>query len=472
MYTSGGKELSKAESLAVVAELRAENTALKARIVELETALARARRNSSNSSKPPSSDIVKPPPARPASGRRHIGAQPGHTRHERAPFLPDQVDRHEDHFASECPDCGGPLQRATEPSVVLQQAEWVAKPFEVVEHRAWDGHCSKCGRTVYATLPPEIEGAGLLGPRMSAHLTWLKIRGHLSYSALREYMADVVGLSVSRGYLVKVIRKVAGGLRPVWTELKRALPDQPVVHADETGHPEARRRLWTWAFRAPAFTFFLIVASRGSKVLERTLGKAFAGILCADYYSAYRKYMGKCNVLVQFCLAHFIRDARFLMGLTDPVTRRYGQKVVAALRRLFRVIHRREGYASPELFHRALEDARDRLRRTVLCAPDRIEAQNLAKRFRKHGEAYLRFVTTPGIEPTNNIVEQALRFVVIDRRLTQGTRSANGRAARETLWTVAATCMQQGRSFYRYLVEAASAHFAQRPVPSLLPTAS
>jgi len=42
----------------------------------------------------------------------------------------------------------------------------------------------------------------------------------------------------------------------------------------------------------------------------------------------------------------------------------------------------------------------------------------------KHGDAYFRFVTTPGVAPTNNLAEQAIRFVVLDRRVTQGTRSA------------------------------------------------
>ena len=125
----------------------------------------------------------------------------------------------------------------------------------------------------------------------------------------------------------------------------------------------------------------------------------------------------------------------------------------------------------PAVFQRALERARDRLRHVVLRAPERREAQNLAERFRKHGAAYLLFVTTPGLEPTNNLAEQALRFVVLDRRITQGTRTAKGRTARETLWTVAATCRQQGRSLYRYLVDAVSAHFAQQPLPSLMPAA-
>ncbi|MCP4755999.1 MAG: transposase, partial [Proteobacteria bacterium] len=74
------------------------------------------------------------------------------------------------------------------------------------------------------------------------------------------------------------------------------------------------------------------------------------------------------------------------------------------------------------------------------------EAKNMANRFRLHGEAYFEFITTPGIDPTNNTAEGAIRFVVIDRHITQGTRSVKGRKANERLWTVVATCALQGRS--------------------------
>jgi len=59
--------------------------------------------------------------------------------------------------------------------------------------------------------------------------------------------------------------------------------------------------------------------------------------------------------------------------------------------------------------------------------PQGKHAQNLAMRFQKYGEAYFQLITTPGIEPTNNLAEQAIRFVVIDRRVTQGTDSETGR---------------------------------------------
>jgi hypothetical protein len=61
---------------------------LQARIVELEAIIARLQKDSRNSSKPPSSDIVKPKTAAKESNgnKRKIGGQPGHKKHERAPF--------------------------------------------------------------------------------------------------------------------------------------------------------------------------------------------------------------------------------------------------------------------------------------------------------------------------------------------------------------------------------------------------
>jgi hypothetical protein len=106
---------------------------------------------------------------------------------------------------------------AAEPALVQQQVEWVEKPYEVVEHRAWGGRCAHCSREVYAALPPEVEQAGLFGPRLTAHVTWLRLRGHVSYTGIQEYLEDVCALRCSRGYLDKVFQKAAAGHRPQTT---------------------------------------------------------------------------------------------------------------------------------------------------------------------------------------------------------------------------------------------------------------
>ena len=122
----------------------------------------------------------------------------------------------------------------------------------------------------------------------------------------------------------------------------------------------------------------------------------------------------------------------------------------------------------PARFQRRLEQERDRLLKIAKRAPPRTQPENLAQRFRAHGKQYFTFITTPGIEPTNNVAEQAIRFCVLDRRVTQGTRAQTGRRWCEHIWTVAATCTQRGHSLYRVLSDSLHAHLNELPASSCL----
>ena len=139
----------------------------------------------------------------------------------------------------------------------------------------------------------------------------------------------------------------------------------------------------------------------------------------------------------------------------------------AALKALFAVFHQRETLAEA-VFQTRLEAARDEVMRVGLAAPETRHGQNLAARFRKHGAAYFTFVTTPDVAPTNNLAEQAIRFVVIDRHITQGTRSEGGRRFCERIWTAIATCVGQGKSVYAFLGAAVGQWFVGGVAPSLL----
>src|SRR5450631_1568273 len=442
---------------------------LLARIAELEAEIARLKKNSSNSSKPPSSDIVKPPkPAPPQGGKRKIGGQPGHEGHFRQPFTAAQIDHVEPHTLNTCPDCGGKLTAAKTPPRVIQQVELAPRLVEVTEHRAGGFYCRHCDRVHYAPLPAAVEQGGLLGPELTALVGYLKGMCHTSFSTIRKLLRDVFHLTISRGHLVKVINKAAAAMAGAYEQLRRLLPDEDYLNVDETGHKAHGQPWWTWCFRADLYTLFKIDHSRGSTVLVEMLGQEFDGVLGCDYFSAYHKYMEDFGVAVQFCLAHLIRDVKFLTELPDKVTAAYGQRVLEGLRSLFHVIHRRETM-EPARFQRALEKAREELVAVGKRAPPRPEAQTMAKRFHEHGADYFRFITTPGVAPTNNLAEQAIRFVVIDRLITQGTRSESGRRWSECIWTAIATCAQQGRSLFEYLHQSIVARFDGTPAPSLLP---
>jgi transposase len=455
----------------IEAAVAAATAPLRERIAALEAELAKAKKNSSTSSKPPSSDIVKPKKAPRKDGKkRKRGGQPGHKQHVRPPFPREAVDDFVPYTLDCCPDCGGNLLPSRREPEVLQQVEISATPTVVTEHQGLAYWCPHCRKVHYAPFPPAVLKAGLFGPRLTALVAFMKGACHASFTTIRKFLRDVAGVQVSRGYLAKLIGKVSVSLAPSYAELFARLPGEAVLNVDETGHKENGAKLWTWCFRAQLYTLFRIDPSRGSKVLEEVLGQEFNGVLGCDYFSAYRKYMREWHVAVQFCMAHLIREVKFLLTLPSHEDQVYGRRVREALRDLFAVIHRRD-QMTPAEFRQALETARGWvLLAGTTCVPNTKHARNLARRFRQHGAAYFRFITTPGIEPTNNLAEQAMRFVVIDRRITQGTRSEKGRRWCERIWTVIASCAQQGRAVFQFLLDSVEAHLCGGTPPSLLPS--
>jgi transposase len=451
--------------------LMAELATLKEQVAQLREELAASRKNSSTSSKPPSSDIVKPKPASAdADGqKRKIGGQPGHPMHVREPFPEEQVTTFQTHLLNACPDCGGQIRRNGSFAKVVQQMDIAQTPLTIEQHTCPEYWCDHCQKPCRKPLPLPIERGGLVGPNLTALIAFMKGGCHASFSTIRTFLRDIVEVDIARSTLDKIIKKVTAALETPYEELTVLLPFEPVLNIDETGHKDNGRLWWTWCLRADLYTIYKIDARRSADVLLDLLGSDFDGIIGCDYFSAYRRYMKIMDVAVQFCLAHLIRDVKFLTTLPDTRDRLYGERLREAIRELFGVIHRRD-QMSAVAFAKELQAARDWvLQRGLSDVPPTRQAQNMAKRFREHGEAYFTFVTTPEVEPTNNLAERAIRFVVIDRHITQGTRSESGRQWSERIWTVMATCAQQGRSVFAFLKELIFNWFNGKQAPSLLP---
>ncbi len=451
---------------------------LEATVEKLERKIATLSKNSSNSSKPPSSDdITKPKRKNKGKGKRKIGGQPGHPRNERPLFPDEDIDTFYDYALPACPDCGCEVILLDDQPRILQQLEIKEVPLIKEEHKSYPVWCWKCEKIHYTPFPPEVVKGGLFKERLTALVAYMKHVCHASYSTIRKFIRDVIGEKVSRGYLRKVVAKVGQALEGSYEELLHRLPLERRVNVDETGHKENGDKFWTWVFKAELYVLFKIHKSRGSKVLVDVLGKQFDGVLGCDYFSAYRKYMKDFDVAIQFCIAHLIRDIKFLTSVPDAETRGYGKKLLVAVKEMFQVIHDRDRMTK-KAFNNALKKAKEKIVSMALDSvpshlneegkEEKKEAQNMANRFRKHGKAYFEFITTPGIGPTNNVAEQAIRFVVIDRHITQGTRSVKGRETNERLWTVIATCALQGRSAFEFILKAVTAYFHDKPSPSLL----
>ncbi|MEA1922704.1 MAG: IS66 family transposase [Pseudomonadota bacterium] len=458
-----------------------------ATIEALEKRIAVLSKDSSTSSKRPSSDDItkkaKKDKKKPNSPKKKKGGQKGHKRNSRPAFKPDEIDETIEYTLAACPKCNSAniIITSDQNPKKVQQIEIKEVPIVVSEYLAYPYWCENCQCYHYAELPEHVVKAGLFGEKMTALVAYMKNVCHSSFSTIRKFFRDVLHVTVSRGYLAKLIRKVSMALQDPYEELLNQLPLEEVVYADETGHKNNGDRFWTWVFKAELYVLFKIDKSRGSKVLIDILGKDFEGVLSCDYFSAYRKYMKDFNVTIQFCIAHLIRNVKFLTTLKNKQTQVYAKQLLSRIREMFHIIHNREEMTE-ELFNSQLQTARQKIiDAATIDAPSKLnkdgkeeltEVANMVNRFRKHGDSYFEFITTPGVEPTNNLAEQAIRFIVIDRHITQGTRSVTGQSACEKLWTVIGTCAMQGRSAFNFILAAVTSYFRQTSCPSLLPDTS
>ena len=232
-------------------ELDAENTALRARVAELNEQVAvlvgkladfekLLGRNSSNSSKPPSSDAGTAKSARPENanraGRRAMarkqGKQPG------APGAtlsqvpdPDVVVLHR---SVRCRDCDRALDDAVLVGSSSRQVFDVADPKVIVtEHRAEKRRCV-CGYETTALFPPEATAPACYGPSIKAHALYLMCAQHLPRERCAQALTDLFGVSVSTGTLDNWMREAADALVGFLAVVGGQLAAAPVVHADVT----------------------------------------------------------------------------------------------------------------------------------------------------------------------------------------------------------------------------------------------
>lgn len=452
---------------AIIKQLIEENKKLREYIKLLEEKIARLQKNSNNSSKPPSSDIVKPKKVlrKVARKKRKRGGQHGHRKFSRRPFEPEQVD---EIIEYEFKDKDVEGLKSLDQWLIIQQIQLPGKMYKVIEHRARKYLDPVTGKVHIAPMPDEIRKGGLLGADITAAVAFMKGGCHMSYTTIQQFFKEVMHLDISRGLLSKATQKASQSLAPAYNQLAQRLPEQSYLGIDETGHKDNGDKHWTWCFQTPEYSLFHIDKSRGSGVLFDLLGEKFDGIIGCDYWGAYRKFARLTNATVQYCMAHLIREVRFLAEHSIKKLSRWGNELLDWLKKLFDTLHRSDQMTANG-FARRMKQIKQGFLSRMRRPPNHRLAKKLSKRFRgKSAETYFRFLTEPCVEPTNNASERQIRHTVIDRRITQGTRGQAGMRWCERIWTTIATCKKQKQNVFDFIHQSLLAHWTNKNYPLFL----
>jgi hypothetical protein len=398
-----------------VAEQQALVGQLEARVRDLET-----ERDRNDPTK-------KMPGLKPAATLRRRKTGPRQRREHGFSRVRGEPTERVEHAEEQCSDCATPLAGGWVAwrKEVLEIPE---APVRVIEHVYLTRRCPNPACRARVT-PPAATAAELgvasererLGVRLVSLIAALRAELRLPVHLIQWYLEAVHGLELSVGAIVGVLQRVASRGEAAVAAIQAAIRASPVVHADETGLREDGKNGYLWSFSTPTARYF-VRGGRNKEVVDEVLGPSFAGVLVTDFYAAYDHYDGPH----QRCWAHLLRDIHVLgeRHPAAPVLHAWADQVQAVYDRARRVT------GSDAARRRAQRKAEDDL--LAVCTPyleagaATVPHAVLCRRIAKYLPELFTFVRDPAVPGTNNAAERSVRPVVIQRKISGGTRSSAG----------------------------------------------
>jgi transposase len=335
----------------------------------------------------------------------------------------------------------------------------------VIHHRRHTLACPHCRALTTAVAVPEA--AHGFGPRVQAATAYFSGVGRLSKRSIRQLLADLHGIPISLGGVSKLEARTGLALRSIHAEAldhTRGLD----ANVDETGWKQGPRKAWLWVAVTSLVTAFLIRRHRDRGAFDDLVGPT-PGVLTTDRYSVYTHLEVDKR---QVCWAHLRRDFQAMIDRRDRGSGIGEELLMHADILAEQWPQVRDGTQSREWFRQEIlpwlrEEVHQLLDAGSQCGC--AKTVGVARELLGIEASLWTFAMVPGVEPTNNAAERAVRHAVCWRKTSYGTDSERGSRFVERMLTVVASCRLQGRDVMEFLAQAIKSHQSQSEKPSLLP---
>lgn len=372
------------------------------------------------------------PPAPEPNVPRKRGAPKGHRGRTRP--IPEKVDFTEVIPPPDRCDCGcGDIEPVE--AYDSRYIEDIPPVSRIVTERKYQrGRCARCGKELRhdeAVHGPPV----VIGPNLAIHLTLMNQMG-TTFRKLSVFSTRILGVELSPSGVLGLVNRVGQTLSGSYQNLGEALRKQAVLNSDETGWKVMGVAGFIWCFCNKRMAFFHPDQSRAATVIEKILGKDFAGIVMCDFYAAYN-----CLKKTQRCLVHLLRDIK------------KEREVLRGSKLLEQFDANVKSFIEKGLEVQAMDDGPEKagevgklekqLHLLTTMPVTRGKAITLQKRINKYRDDLIRFVTHPDVEFHNNRAERQLRPMVIGRKVSFGSNTHSGAIRHCIIHSIVETCKLQ-----------------------------
>ena len=391
---------------------------LEARVktLEAENALLKNKKNSNNSHIPPSQDQNRPrknQSLREPTDRK-AGGQPGHegTTLE----CRSKVDETIKHSPAVCSGCGSNL--SSHPEKLVSTRQLIDIPtivLKCIEHQVYKKQCS-CGHTTVSDFPKHVANPVQYGPNVESLVGYLHARQYLPYARTKEFLNDVMGLSISTGGIHNILQRMAKKALPMYNTIKQKAVQATCIGADETGVNINGKNHWAWTWQNDTLTYIVCAASRGFKTIAAAFENGLPNaVLIHDRWPCHFQMDAKAH---QICTAHLLRELNYINEL-------YKDKCIwaTAFKALLQdAIQLKKELTTADYYYPNIKrDALfEKLNQWLLYPID--ERHKISKKLQKKllakRECILCFLLQSNVVPDNNGSERAIRNIKVKQKIS------------------------------------------------------
>ena len=322
---------------------------------------------------------------------------------------------------------------------------------------------SSCSKIVSSSSEAALPGSDI-GLRTLFLIAYFWVVCAISLPSIAAYLQNFFHLSLSTAGISRMMIRLSKIMTPIYEEILDDVKGGMLIFADETGWRVKGILWWLWIFANKRSAYYWPDKKRGSAVVAKILGDAFAGLLVTDAWCAYQKIV----CAKQTCMAHLLRKIRkFRDAYPDQFS------IVMFYKKLTRLLddgERLKGMRKEigeDVFAHRLELLKRRLHK--LLAPDNpsdILTEVIGKVARQE-EYILTFVSFDEAPNHNNYGEYIIKKGVLKRKVSGGSMSAEGVHAYAVIQSISQTCHLRQVSFVGFLTQSLL-HYIRTGKPLLL----
>ena len=371
-----------------------------------------------------------------------VGAVKGHKPYFRK--IPERIDYIKALNPNKCPHCNTKLGKTQEiRNRYVTDIELVLKT-KTTQYEIHRKYCTKCKKLVEKEATNVLPHARF-GLNLMLFVMYLKLGLRLPGSKVCEFLSTMYDLTISEGEVVHILKQLANEFGDYYESLEKIVKLARVKHTDSTGWRINGKNYFAWTFIATGAIIYKIAKRNNHKVPMVLFGKKQKNnVLCVDRHSAFRTLAEKVGFLLQLCWSHILTD-------TKQLAKNFGAEglyVHEKLKAIFDIANRLNHKGTAEM----VEQFKGEIFQLTLRHYKHITIRRFVNNlYYRDVENLFRFVTDPNIDPTNNISERELRELVIQRKISHGSRSTRGANTTAKLLSVIQTLRFKNENVLRGL---------------------